>query len=81
MTILRSLRDGDFENCSTTLTATPGTAATTHVSALIGAALGTVYQEDAHRMWRFRNYEHLDIGHSKLVELLVGLGVVTSPPA
>jgi hypothetical protein len=49
------------------------------VSALIGSALGSgTYDETAHRMWRSRNYEPLEEECSSLVELLMGIGVVTA---
>jgi len=48
------------------------------VSTLIGAVLRSVYDETAHRMWRSRNYERIDVGFSFLPNLLVGIGVVTS---
>lgn len=49
------------------------------VSALIGSALGREgYDETAHRMWRSRNYERLEKGNSSLVQILLGIGVVTA---
>jgi hypothetical protein len=49
------------------------------VSALISATLRNSYDETAHRVWRSRNYERIDQELSGLVELLFGIGVVTSP--
>ena len=51
------------------------------VSALIGSALGTMYDETAHRMWRSRNYEQIEKTSSSLAEFLVGIGVVTAQKA
>jgi hypothetical protein len=55
-----------------------GTFHDAEVSTLIGAALDSVYDETAHRMWRSRNYERLDKELSGLAGLLVGIGVVTT---
>ena len=44
------------------------------VSALIGGALGELYTEDAHRVWRSRNYKHIQTV-SFPVELLIGIGI------
>lgn len=47
-----------------------------HVSALIGSALGKVYDETTHRVWRSRNYKQLDKHLGWLAEILFGIGVV-----
>jgi len=49
------------------------------VSALIGSALKTTYDEVTHSMWRSRNYDQLDETSSGLAELLVGIGAVCLP--
>jgi hypothetical protein len=52
------------------------------VAALIGKALGTeAYDETAHRMWRFRNYERLQKEYALLIDILAGIGAVTGPNA
>lgn len=47
------------------------------VSALISSALREEYGELAHRMWRLRNWKHLDAVSFPL-ELVIGLGVLLS---
>jgi len=49
------------------------------VSALIGAALRTTYDEVTHSMWRSRNYDQLEKTSSGLADLLVGVGAVCLP--
>jgi hypothetical protein len=47
------------------------------VSTLIEGALGGSYSETAHRMWRSRNYKHLE-AVSFPVELLLGIGILVA---
>ena len=46
------------------------------VSALIGATLGTFYDETAHRMWRKRNYKRIDKNFSSTLNMLTDVGSV-----
>ena len=50
------------------------------VSALISSALREEYSEEAHRMWRSRNYKQLN-SLSFPVELLISLGVLLASEA
>jgi hypothetical protein len=52
------------------------------VAALIGSALSTgIYDETAHRMWRFRNYKRLEKEYGFLVHILAAIAEVTGPSA
>jgi hypothetical protein len=48
------------------------------VSALIGNALGIIYDETAHRMWRKRNYERIDKTLTGIADMLTEFGVVAT---
>ena len=48
------------------------------VSTLIDAALGTDYDETAHRMWRYRNYKRIDKNFSNIADLFTALGAASA---
>lgn len=45
---------------------------------MIGAAIGTDYDETAHRMWRSRHYKQIDKNFSNIAELFTDFGVVSA---